>query len=521
MNGDVNEGMKTLWIIIIYLGLLLGLGVMSFTRRRGGSADFFLAERSIGPFLLLMSLFGTTMTAFALVGSTAESFQRGIGVYGLMASISCLVHPAIFFLIGIRLWSFGKKHGYMTQIQFFRDRLESEHIGIVLFPILVGLLMPYLLIGVYAAGLFLNGVTSGLFPEAFADHRGGVPPAIGSLVICLVVLTYIFMGGLRGAAWANAFQTVVFIIIAIVAFNVLSSALGGMEAASLAVLEKAPEKFTRVDINKWEFASYFFIPLSVGMFPHLFQHWLTAKSARTFRLSVIAHPLCIMIVWVPCVMIGAWAFAHFLGTPQHNVMSANANTVLPIAVKNLTSPVMAGFLSAGVLAAIMSSLDSQFLCLSNIFSNDIVVHYSRKDRFTDKQIVFMGRAFIVLIVTITYVLTLFEPRSVFTLAVWCFSGFGSLFPIVLAAVYWPRLTRAGAFAGILTTAAAWLFMFADSNFAAEADYRIHVGEGIELMPAALLFVICAVVTAGVSLMTRPPSKETLLKFFSEEQLKDK
>ena len=60
------------------------------------------------------------MTAFALVGSTGKSFERGIGTYGLMASISGLVHAAIFFLVGIRLWAFGKKHGYITQIQFFR-----------------------------------------------------------------------------------------------------------------------------------------------------------------------------------------------------------------------------------------------------------------------------------------------------------------------------------------------------------------------------------------------------------------
>ena len=66
-----------------------------------------------------MSVFGTTMTAFALVGSTGKSFERGIGTYGLMASISGLVHAAIFFLIGIRLWAFGKKHGFITQIQFF------------------------------------------------------------------------------------------------------------------------------------------------------------------------------------------------------------------------------------------------------------------------------------------------------------------------------------------------------------------------------------------------------------------
>ena len=69
--------------------------------------------------MLLMSVFGTTMTAFALVGSTSKAFQRGVGTYGLMASSSGLIHALCFFLIGIKLWSIGKKHGYVTQIQFF------------------------------------------------------------------------------------------------------------------------------------------------------------------------------------------------------------------------------------------------------------------------------------------------------------------------------------------------------------------------------------------------------------------
>ena len=128
------------------------LGLVSSRAFRGTAADYFLASRGIGSFLLLMSLFGTTMTAFALIGSTGEAFKSGIGVYGKMASWSGIVHSACFFFVGIKLWSFGKRFGYTTQIQFFRDRFESNGIGLLLFPILVGLIIPYLLIGVIGAG---------------------------------------------------------------------------------------------------------------------------------------------------------------------------------------------------------------------------------------------------------------------------------------------------------------------------------------------------------------------------------
>ena len=88
-----------------YLALLLAFGLVSKRLLRTSSSDYFVASRSIGPFLLLMSVFGTTMTAFALVGSTGKAFDRGIGVYGLMASASGIIHSAIFFLVVSRPFS--------------------------------------------------------------------------------------------------------------------------------------------------------------------------------------------------------------------------------------------------------------------------------------------------------------------------------------------------------------------------------------------------------------------------------
>ena len=307
-------------IVVAYLGVLLSLGLFASRLFRGTSKDYLLASHSIGPFLLLMSLFGTTMTAFALLGSTGESFTDGVGVYGKMASSSGIIHSLCFFLVGIKLWSLGQKHGYVTQIQFFRDRLESGGIGLLLFPVLVGLIIPYLLIGVLGSGAVINGVTRGTFPDdVFVDYYNGVPNWLASLVICIVVLIYVSFGGMRGTAWANALQTIVFMILGIVAFFVIAKALGGKEtlienlrAATEAV---AKERLTRSHISKLVFLTYMLIPFSVGMFPHLFQHWLTARSASSFKLPVVAHPIFIMLVWAPCVMIGVWATTEAAGIP--------------------------------------------------------------------------------------------------------------------------------------------------------------------------------------------------------------
>lgn len=521
--------MTPLLIILGYLGLLLALGVFANRFARGTGSDYLVASHSIGPFLLLMSLFGTTMTAFALVGSTGEAFKEGIGVYGMLASSSGILHSLCFFVLGVKLWTFGHKYGYRTQIQFFRDRLDSPGIGLLLFPILVGLVIPYLLIGVISSGVVMQTMTSGAFPELFATESpatsGGLPSWLGSLIICSVVLCYVFYGGMRGTAWANALQTIVFMVLGVVTFGVIAYKLGGQETLmeNLRVLGEAiPEdKATRSDMSFTKFVTYMLVPLSVGMFPHLFQHWLTAKSAGSFKLSVVCHPVFIMIVWVPCVLIGCWATTELATIPPPLLSKPNA--ILPFLVKSLANPVLGGFLTAGILAAIMSSLDSQFLCLGTMFTTDIVGHYAPKPELSaeerDRRDIRLARTFIIAIVAVTYLLSLFKPPSVFALGVWCFSGFAALFPLILAALYWRGLTKWGAYASVLATISAWLYFFLDAavgGVKAIRTYTVDItvgGQTYETMAVLWIFLASAIALVAVSLVTPRPKDATLAKFF--------
>jgi len=127
----------SLLIIIIYLLLVLGLGFWANLLLKKTGEDYFVASRTIGPFLLLMSLFGTNMTTFAILGSSGEAYHEGIGVFGLMASISALVMPCIFFFVGTRVWALGKRFGYLTQVQYFRERWGSDRLGLLLFAVLI------------------------------------------------------------------------------------------------------------------------------------------------------------------------------------------------------------------------------------------------------------------------------------------------------------------------------------------------------------------------------------------------
>ncbi len=496
--------MTQLAVIVGYLALLLALGAVSARFFRGTSQDYFVASRSIGPFLLLMSLFGTTMTAFALVGSTGKAYTTGVGVYGMMASWSGLVHSAVFLLVGTRLWSLGKRYGYVTQVQYFNDRFGTPWLGRVLLPILVALVVPYLLIGLLGAGVTVASVTksAGLF-TAPDGSPAGVPAWITSGTICLVVYTYVFLAGLRGAAWANAFQTMVFIVVGLIAFVTIADALGGAEQATA---RANPARLVREgSIGQLHFLSYVFVPLSVGMFPHLFQHWLTARSAATFKASVVLHPVLIALVWVPTVLLGVWA------TGVVDLPPDKANAVLGIVVARLSTPAMSGLVTAGILAAIMSSLDSQFMCLGTMFTQDVVLarRDAAREAMADKRVILIGRLFVGAVVVATWLLSLVATRGIFNLGVWCFSGFAGLFPLVVGSLYWRRATGAGAIASVLTAAALWVGLFVSTS----GSHGEPLIAG--LMPVTFIVAGSALAFFVVSLMTQPPDAGRVARFFTE------
>jgi SSS family solute:Na+ symporter len=260
------------------------------------------------------------------------------------------------------------------------------------------------------------------------------------------------------------------------------------------------------------------------MFPHLFQHWMTARSINSFKLPVICHPLFIMLLWVPCVMMGVWAVAAWNDPalrPAGPPLPTDPNAILPFLVKTQTGPILGGFLAAGILAAIMSSLDSQFLSLGTIFNNDIVAHYFGKNRLSDGTQVFLTRAFIVGIVAISYFLSLGNVRSVFALGVWCFSGFSALFPIIIGALYWRGLSAAGAISGIFAAITSWCVLFyyglqvpiekgGLGGFMLEIPWA---GTTHPVQPVVVMILSSAVTMVAVSCVTPKPKPETLEKFF--------
>ena len=482
-------------IIALYFSVLIGIGLAGRKFLRGTGESYFLASRTIGPFVLLMSLFGTQMTAFALLGSSSEAYRRGIGVFAMMASSSALLVPLVFHFLGRRVWVIGQRLGCLTQAQFFRARWQSEMVSGTLFIFLLILLIPYLLIGVMGAGITLRQITGGT-----------VPQWLGSLIVCAVVFVYVVSSGLGGTSWANTFQTLVFLSLGLVTFIYVSGRLGGLGQAMKLLQQTHPQLLTiGGGVTGLELFSFLLIPLSAAMFPHLFMHWLSARDARAFRLPVAAYPVLIGILWVPTVLLGVLA-----RIPFPNLQGSETNSVLVRLIQHDSPELLAGFLAAGVLAAIMSSLDSQVLAVSTIFTHDVVRHYGLRDRMRERRQVLSGRLFVTLVLASCFLLSLVTDPSIFSLGIWSFTGYSALLPVLLAALFWKRSTRWGALAAILVTAVLWAGFFWMGWRV--AGYSIA---GTGLLPLVVILGASSCAMILVSLLTSPPEEAVLRSFFSE------
>src|SRR6266545_2870550 len=284
-------------VIFVYLAVVLYIGIFAYriSAHREGAEDFFLAGRSLGSFVFLFSLFGANMTAFSILGASGHAFANGIVTYGLMASSSALIIPLSLFTIGTRLWALGKRHGFMTPVQMFRDRWECAHIGTAIFAVQALLLVPYIVIAVMGGGTTLAAVSG-----------GRVQFWIGGGIVSLVVMGYVFAGGMRGTAWVNTFQTILFLSFGAIAVAVIAAGMGGVARAMEALLASPSTAplLTRERVSPLYFFSYTFIPLSSISFPHIGIFCLTARRLRHFRKTIVLYPICMLTVWLPSVFLG-------------------------------------------------------------------------------------------------------------------------------------------------------------------------------------------------------------------------
>jgi len=507
-------------VVFVYLGIVLYLGIFAFRRGKTSGEDYFLASRSLGQYIFLLALFGTNMTAFSILGASGLAYHRGIGVFGLLASSSAFVIPLTIFFIGTRLWALGKRFGHMTQVQFLRDRWECGHIGTLIFALTAAMLVPYIIIGVMGGGQTLQAISG-----------GKIPYWAGGAIVALVVMSYVFFGGMRGTAWVNTFQTLLFLCFGSIAFGLIGKHLGGFDQVMQRLTENPATAplLTRQRIPMAEFFSYAFIPLSSIMFPHVAIMCMTAKKASSFKKTVIFYPICLLLLWLPSVFLGVVAANQFPGLKP----GESDDVILRLLTAN-TGTLLAGVLGAAIMACVMAS-DSQILALCTMFTEDIFAYYGGKERFGEKAQVWTGRAFVVGVTLAAYLiaLELKDKAGIFELAVrFAFTGFAALAPVMVAALFWKRSNKWGALAAALWVAATMIGTWYLHNVTAAiapkpgqppvqifptfGDLFLRTTGSVTMygyLPVVFMCVGSALLIWAVSLLTPTPSKTTIEKYF--------
>lgn len=430
----MTESYLVLGIVVAYLIIVIGVGHMAARVTSGSREDFLMASRSFGVVVLFFALFATNMTSVTMIGAPGLAYGTGAGAYGFFVALFAFLFPVFLFTFGYRIWLTGKKFGHITPGQIANHRWEANYLGVVLTVLFTIWTIPYILVGVQGSGIVFESLTDGL-----------VPYWLGALIIVVVVGLYVYGGGMRGTGWTNTFQGAVFILILFGFFFLIPIRLGGFSAATHAVAElDGGTLLNRADVPVYEprmwFSQGIIISLGAFMFPHLVLRYMTARSVVTLRQTAVLYPIAVIVVWVPAILIGFWGIAHLPNL-------TDPDFVLPEMVFALLPTWFIGIALAGILAALMSSIDAQVLTLSTFFTEDVLEEFS--SGLTERKSVFYTRAFLVVVFLLAYIGALVVTDEIVDTATFAFAGYGLMFVPFAAAFYWRGSTKESIHAGLI------------------------------------------------------------------------
>lgn len=417
-----------------YLAIVLVVGAAAFKRTSADPEDYFLGGRTAKTLVLFMALFGTNVTPFVLLGVPGLAYHEGIGVFGYNAAIVALGIPLTFWLIGRPAWHEARRLGVITPAELYAKKLGSPAVGVVLFVAFTAYTLPYLVTSVVGVGIavetFTNGEVSGLLAAA---------------AILVATVVYTAAGGMRATMWTNVVQGAWFMVFIVVAFVVIADGLGGAAAATAAVHARAPEllvveghpRFATAGWTSWGLA----ISLTVIAFPHMLVRVFAAKDQAALRSTFRLYPPALLLLWLPAVLIGVWGAAALPG-----LEGRASDRILPLMVAKFMSPWWQGLGLAAILAAVMSTLDAQFLTLSSMLGRDVLrrVHPG----LTPAAEVAWARWFAIVLAIATFVVVLVAPASIFAIGTFAFSGYVMLVPTLYLGLVWDRFRARAAIASI-------------------------------------------------------------------------
>ncbi len=418
-------------VLIGYFLAVLLIGLIARTRWKSSPETYFLADRKLGTLVLLGTMVATNFSAFTVFGTSGAGYRDGYAFFPIMGFGTGFM-ALTFWIIGRKIWQVGRDKGVVTPPELVGVIYKSPVLSSLFALVMILFTIPYLALQPMAAGYVLEELV-------------GLDYFHGCLLVTGIIVLYTLRGGMRAVAWTDLFQGTLMFVLLLISLILIARHYGGFVEANGKVMEAMPELFSRpggsgrYTIGIW--FSYIFLWFFCDpMFPQLFQRFFTAKSERNISRIMLFYPLvCTVVFFMPiCVgVLGRLSFPDLAGKA--------ADKILPMVLTQISGDAMAALVMAAGLAALMSTMDSQLLTLSSIFSRDIVPIFRKKK--SENSIT--GRIFVLFLSIAGLALAYKPPDTILQIATQTFTGLAVLFPTVIFGLYLKRVFPLAAILSIL------------------------------------------------------------------------
>ncbi len=441
----MTDSLIVVGITLTYLAGVLWVGLRARGQQGSSLEGYVAGGRHVGVVILFFILGAEIFSAFAFLGAPGWSYQHGAPAFYILAYLSLV--PITIWVLGPRVAALGRERGYLTQGDMIADHYRSKSLGILAGGIGVLALVPYLTIQIAGAGLLFQAATDGL-----------VPFWLGALLAFLVVAAYVFCSGLSGIGWTNLVQGIMMIAIAWFLGLAISERLyGGVGEMFAQLRQVAPEYLTLPGATgmSWGYFSTAVLVSAFGgaMWPHLFMKFYSADSGKTLRKVSVFYPLYAYLL-VPLLFIGFAGILVFADAPLERSDTVLLRMVMEVAD---FSPWVIGVMLSGALAAAMSTGANLAHTAAIVLVRDVAGPTVMKGA-SEQTVVSATRWSVLGLSLVAYLFALANPASLVMLLLGAYGLIVQLFPMVIGALFMPRLRRASVMAGALVGSAAYLLM---------------------------------------------------------------
>ncbi len=429
---------------VVYLIMMLAIGVIAY-QRTANSSDYFLGGRSLGPWPAALSAGASDMSGWLLLGLPGYAFGSGLEALWLAGGL-LLGTWGNWMLTAKRLRTYSIEAGdALTLPEFFANRFhdKSRMLQVISAFFILMFFLFYTSSGLVAGGK--------LFETVF-----GLEYTTALIVGTVCIVSYTLFGGFLAVSWTDLVQGLLMAAALLIVPIAAIQADGGFSAMWSAVEMKNPELltiFNNVDGEPLGFIAI--VSLAAWGLGYFGQPHILARFAACRSNEDIPTARRIAVGWSGLSMAGALLVGLAGMLFVENQMGGelgDGETIFMLLVNAIFHPIVAGILLAAILAAIMSTADSQLLVSSSALAEDFYKQLLRKNA-SQKEIVMVGRLAVIGLSLIAMFLALNPESTVLGLVSYAWAGFGAAFgPALLISLYWKKMTRNGALAGIVVGA---------------------------------------------------------------------